>query len=298
MKIIERYGYGATFNDLIIEDDKITKVCKNEDGIQKIKNEIAFYDFVKKCSIDFPVVDIVGHVENGYIMKYLKDYIPLYKSQNLDVNMVYDKLKVLHDSYNLKVTKEYFISQLRSEIETKILTRYKMIESMVREYDFIKKVNGVNIMKFEELHKKIVDEIYKEVNSLEQYAFVPIHGDCQFNNILVKGESMVFIDPRGYFGKSSIFGMKEYDMAKVLFAISGYDEFDARLIESVDIYGDEIKVELNGVRTDIFNRPRLEVLLMLNIWLGNAHSFADNKYKMLYSYFISLYLGSLYFSKK
>jgi hypothetical protein len=32
--------------------------------------------------------------------------------------------------------------------------------------------------------------------------------------------------------------------------------------------------------------------------MGNAHSFADNKYKMLYSYFISLYLGSLYFSKK
>jgi hypothetical protein len=87
-------------------------------------------------------------------------------------------------------------------------------------------------------------------------------------------------------------------MAKVLFALSGYDEFDSRIVNTLDIRDKNVSIQLNSIVTDIFNRSKLEVLLMLNIWMGNAHSFIDNEYKMLYSYFISLYLGSLYFSKK
>jgi hypothetical protein len=296
MKLVQRCGYGGSFNDIFIDGDKIIKKCKHSGGVKKIENEITFYNFIKCSCVDFPVVNVVGYIDNGYIMEYLKDYEPLYKSKNIDFDLVYNKLNILHSSYELKVSKEYFMSQLYNEIDKKIIERYKIIEHVVSEYNFIKRVNGLDIMKFEELHKKINNEIHKEIDSLECYKFVPIHGDCQFNNILVKDGNIVFIDPRGHFGESSIFGMKEYDMAKVLFAISGYDEFDSRSIDNIDICDDELLIELKSLRTDIFNRPKLEVLLMLNIWMGNAHSFVNNKYKMIYSYFISLYLGSLYFS--
>ena len=36
----------------------------------------------------------------------------------------------------------------------------------------------------------------------------------------------MFIDPRGYFGRSKILGIKEYDLAKILYGISGYDTFN------------------------------------------------------------------------
>lgn len=298
MKVIKRCGYGASFNDLIIDGDKIIKKCKNLDGLKKIENEVIFYKFMTSSCIDFPVVDIIEYIEDGYIMKYLKNHIPLYKSENIDVDLVYRKLNILHNSYELRVSKEYYIQQLLIEIETKIINRYELIKIHTKEYDFITKVNGIQIMRFEDLLKQLNVEILSEINSMKSYTFVPIHGDCQFNNVLVKDGDIVFIDPRGHFGNSYIFGMKEYDLAKVLFAISGYDEFDSRAIESLDIRGDEMTIKLNSLKTDIFNRPKLEVILMLNIWMGNAHSFVHSKYKMIYSYFISLYLGSLYFSKK
>ena len=127
---------------------------------------------------------------------------------------------------------------------------------------------------------------------------IPIIFYLLFNIQPTYSNEIVFIDPRGYFGESSIFGMKEYDFAKVLFALSGYDEFDSREINSLDIHDNTISIRLNSLDTNIFNRPKLEVLLMLNIWMGNAHSFIENECKMIYSYFISLYLGSIYFSKK
>jgi len=294
MKVLQRLGYGASFNELTIDEGKIIKKCKNMYGLNKIKYEIEFYRFIKNRNIDFPVVKVLDVLDNGYIMEYLDNYKPLYKTQ-FNIDDVYKALHKLHDSLTLKVSKEYFMRQLNMEIDQKIHDRYNSIKDKVRVYDSITHVNGIRIIPFQDLLNRINGEIY---NLIDEYIFVPIHGDCQFNNILSNGNEIVFIDPRGYFGESSIFGMKEYDFAKVLFALSGYDEFDSREINSLDIHDNTISIRLNSLDTNIFNRPKLEVLLMLNIWMGNAHSFIENECKMIYSYFISLYLGSIYFSKK
>jgi thiamine kinase-like enzyme len=57
--------------------------------------------------------------------------------------------------------------------------------------------------------------------------FSTIHGDINFNNLLVDnvGE-LKLIDPRGYFGKSEIFGDPAYDIAKILYAYDGYDRIN------------------------------------------------------------------------
>ena len=48
-----------------------------------------------------------------------------------------------------------------------------------------------------------------------------------FSNIIVNTDDKIkLIDPRGYFGKSYIYGIKEYDYSKLIFALSGYDEFN------------------------------------------------------------------------
>ena len=60
--------------------------------------------------------------------------------------------------------------------------------------------------------------------------YTPFHGDCQLTNTLVDAKGAVFfIDPRGYFGKSKIFGDPRYDWAKVYYAIAGnFDQFNVK----------------------------------------------------------------------
>ena len=48
-------------------------------------------------------------------------------------------------------------------------------------------------------------------------AFVPIHGDPTFSNIIYSShnDKAYLIDPRGVFGNSQIFGDRYYDIAKL-----------------------------------------------------------------------------------
>jgi fructosamine-3-kinase len=173
-----------------------------------------------------------------------------------------------------------------------------MIEPIIEKYKYIKKVNNVEIISFHKLINMIQTQIYILINNKNDYFFVPIHGDCQFNNILYNNDKneIYFIDPRGYYGDSKIYGIPEYDYAKVLFALSGYDEFDNRQIDNLIINDDNIEIFIDMIDKNILKNNPFEVLLMLSIWLGNSHSFIKNENKAIYSYFISIYLGSLYFN--
>jgi aminoglycoside phosphotransferase len=70
-------------------------------------------------------------------------------------------------------------------------------------------------------------------NALEQLkcnSFSFIHGDCTFSNIMLKNSEVpVFIDPRGYFGFTELFGDPNYDWAKLYYSIAGnYDRFNLK----------------------------------------------------------------------
>ncbi len=282
---IPRNGYGSFYNELYIEGDNVIKFCKHPDGMEKIRNEISFFSFIKNNSINFPIVDVVSHSDDRYTMKFLDGY-PLYKNPT-NIEQVYKHLEQLHTSKTIEVSKDDFIKNIKLETEQKILDRFQSFE----DFNFIKKVNNFEILEFKKLLKKINELIFLHLP--EKFEIVPIHGDCQFNNIIVNSNNeMVFIDPRGYFGEYKIYGPKEYDYAKVLFALSGYDDFDNRDIESIDIEGDNINVELNIIDETIFEKLNLSSLLMCTIWLGNAHCFIHSKEKMVTSYFIALYVGS------
>lgn len=59
----------------------------------------------------------------------------------------------------------------------------------------------------------------------ERFCF--IHGDPTFSNMLITGDRIVFIDPRGYFGKTRLFGDPAYDWAKLLYSVlTNYDQFN------------------------------------------------------------------------
>jgi hypothetical protein len=46
------------------------------------------------------------------------------------------------------------------------------------------------------------------------------------SNMMIEDTTIKFIDPRGYFGKTKIFGLSEYDIGKILYSLSGFDIFN------------------------------------------------------------------------
>lgn len=73
-----------------------------------------------------------------------------------------------------------------------------------------------------------MNELEAKLDALQCSRFVLIHGDCTFSNILRRdtGEP-VFIDPRGYFGFTDLYGDERYDWAKLYYSIAGnYDLFN------------------------------------------------------------------------
>ena len=111
---------------------------------------------------------------------------------------------------------------------------------------------------------------------------------------------MYFIDPRGYFGNKKIYGIKEYDYAKLLFGISGYSIFDCKNISksqlTIDKYNIRIQLPVNHQIYKDYKKlkfNKLSMYLSLAIWLGNSHMFTDRN-KQLTSYFTSLFLCEKY----
>ena len=151
---------------------------------------------------------------------------------------------------------------------------------------------------FEDILKLIKSKIDYYISLKSDYIYVPIHGDCQFNNILYNTQNcdMIFIDPRGYFGSSIVFGIPEYDLAKVIFALTGYDVFDNMRIDALDIDGDNISMKNIFLEENPLHEESITKYLVLSIWLGNAHCFKNTPLKAIYSYYYAMYLGTLVYN--
>jgi hypothetical protein len=154
----------------------------------------------------------------------------------------------------------------------------------------------------------IIDTCYNNIrnNIISNYSL--IHGDCQFSNILFDemNDNIYFIDPRGYFGKSKLFGPKEYDYAKIIYALTGYDDFNNNNAFYIDICNNNLSYNfksynlllsnLNEITNkNIINKITLSYLII--IWLGLAQYNENNPLKCITSYYHSIYLFNYFYDK-
>lgn len=302
---LKRNGYGSAFNDIYISDTKVIKKSKNEYGHKKIRKEIIFYKFLIDNNIVFPIPHIYELNDTSYTMQNLKDYISLYKvfpnftynDKSAILDRIHNELNNLHTSSTISVSKMKFEECLIIETSVKILERIHDIKGLIDSYSHIKKVNGIILKSFDIIMATISQKIQIYTNSLCEYKLSIIHGDCQFNNILyntINGK-IAFIDPRGYYGSIDLYGIPQYDSAKILFALSGYDVFDNMDVIDLDIREDTLYIpNLFITNESFFKGDDIASILALSIWLGNAHCFKHNPQKAIYSYFYALYLCSSY----
>ena len=305
-----KQGYGEIYSKLIIKNNILIKESKNDLGRKKIQNEINFYNFILKNNINFPIPKIFNfqnNLKNNKIeMFYYKNYITLLdylikfnknKNKNIVIPNIFNYIDNLHSNSEKRLKKEEFRKIILLETIEKVRNRYLLIQKFIEKYDFIKKVNNIEIYSFNNILGKLEKILLKEIRNLEP-KLNPIHGDIHLNNILINPNTnqLIFIDPKGVFGNEKIYGLKEYDYSKFYFGLEGYSKFDFSIINNLDIYNDNINIKIDTfhINEKILNKKnKLIEILIIFIWMGNAHAFKCEKKKII-SYFFSLYLAKLF----
>lgn len=283
------------FNKLTTENDYIIKESVNEQGNEIIKKEINWYTNIDKFNF-IPSFEKI----NDYKFKMSKlDAKPLYKffnetsleKKNMYLGLIYDNLNLLHQR-TIQVSNDTIIEDILIESNTKILDRIEKIKPLLNYFD-IKYVNNIKVDDFTSVLTHLQDILLKDLPI--EYSF--IHGDCQFSNILGTDDKIYFIDPRGYFGKTLLYGDKDYDYAKVLYALTGYDAFNNNELFSFEIEKNNLVFEIKNNLIEELNiqlNERIKAWLVI-IWFGLAQYNSNNILKCIASYYNGFYWFNKFF---
>lgn len=273
-------NYGFVFNDIIIHDNIVKKTYKNPYGKWKINNEIRFYRFVEECQIPFKVPKLLDWQDGVLTIEFVKDsstltnMITAYNS-HFYMNEIINHLKPLH-AIIIPVSSEVVKRDLQIEIEKKVLNRFSEFDWNTSCILSIRCVNGRKIRNIN-VYCDLIKSKFSNIN-ITHYNL--IHGDVHLGNILCNCNTndLVFIDPRGYFGETELFGMREYDFAKLLFGLSGYSYFDTMEINTLKLENNNLDIDFIRGHEYIFENSEFDEvtkLLCLSIWLSNNSCFSN-----------------------
>ena len=129
-----------------------------------------------------------------------------------------------------------------------------------------------------------------------------IHGDSHMSNILIDNNNKIWlIDPRGYFGNTKLFGVKEYDISKIIYSLSGFDQINNNN-NYFFIINDKNNIDIN-INNNIDNYLHLfdmydkNMLINMTIlhWFGLADYIKNDIHKCISSYYYGIYLYHLYY---
>lgn len=228
------------FNCMEFEGDTIIKRGITEQGLKIARDEVAWYKHVK--SLGYKNIPEIYEYE-PLKMKCVRgrniwEYDCLTKSQKREI--LRKLIEALKDLHNLELPRPVNLQDVEDNFINKTFDRLSKVERLVpfADKEFIK-ING-------QYYKNVFfnkDELKEAVKSVYPDEFRLIHGDCTFSNIMFDTFDMkaVLIDPRGYFGKTKLYGDVDYDWAKLYYSIKGdYDQFNRKKF-TLDIKEKEVE---------------------------------------------------------
>ena len=318
------------FNSLsIIHTDKLLKKGLEENGKIIIQKEMEWFRYINNLENNsfihyLPI--IYEYYDSAYLMEYKRECIPLYQFLNrykneidatesvdeienkrIEYNIfkidilknVMSKLDLLHNIETINVSKKKFINNLKREVFDKVVNRKIKIDNLLNYFGNIKIVNNLTILPFEDILEKCKNILTIYYETVDEYQYSIILGDSTFSNILIDPNNLsniTFIDPRGYFGESLIHGPIEYDYAKILYSLSGYDTFNNGHFNIKSIDNDRLEMEIKSI--DIpdkilnyyFNKVHKAYVVI--IWLSLAEYCKNDIWKCLAAYYYGMYLGT------
>ena len=284
-----------------LKDNKLNKKCIDSYGKDLINIEIKYYKYISKYTLNFPKIFFYG--EDNFIMEQMQNCINLY---NIELNetiiqMLFNNIKKIHDCKTILVDKIVYDTNLKIEFNDKITKRLNEIKIIIN-YIKPEKVNNLVINQdINYVITELYEKIYKRLENNKEYHL--IHGDCQFSNVLYNTQmnDIFFIDPRGYFGDTLFFGIKEYDYSKILYALSGYDNFNNDDKYYFTFENDNLNTHINHTNLlkfkETFENNNIDFELcfymMILHWFGLASYNKHNINKCISSYYQGLYLYSI-----
>ncbi|ASD52027.1 hypothetical protein KNT64_gp075 [Pseudomonas phage PspYZU05] len=300
LKAHETPSLSREFNCVRIGQDKVSKTAVNKKGLELQAKELAWY----RQTISKSVPKILSILDTSFTMEKI-DGLPMYKFLNrapadLAIKTTSDILRSLEFSqYASSVSEETIKSDFKKEIIDKVLDRCKSIEPMLNAFGDITEVNGIKLGRLKPM-------LYQAYNHLIHYQlkmsidkkYRLIHGDPNFSNTFITKDQIKFIDPRGYFGNTELYGPRIYDEAKVLYALSGYDEFNASPDwGNIDVMsGGKCSILMHSLTDlDAQDFPQFNQyhhLWVAIIWIALAGYFKNNPIKSIAAYYHGMYLLS------
>ena len=216
------------FNSMEFNGDVIIKRGINEQGKKIAVDEVNWYKHVKNLGYE-NIPEIINY--EPLIMKRVQgkniyEYDCLTTSQKKEIlKKLIEALKQLH---NLESAKPVNIQDVEDNFINKTFDRINKVQKLIpfADKEFIK-ING-NYYKNVFFNK---EELINEIKEFYPKEFRLIHGDCTFSNMMFDTYNMkaILIDPRGYFGKTKLYGDVDYDWAKLYYSLKGeYDQFNIK----------------------------------------------------------------------
>lgn len=275
------------FNSVAISSDYVVKTALNEKGRQLQDQELAWYSAVNSSAVP-KIIDVhKSKSTNSFKMERIfgTPLFEVYTSELLDD--VLDTLKFIGPSLNVEYKTK--VEDYQYEVIDKVLARCSEIQGLIDSFGAIKYVNGVKIGRLSTMLKQAYSHlIYEAINN----PYYIIHGDPNFSNLMLDSNGIRLIDPRGYFGKTKLYGPRIYDEAKVLYALSGYDEFNADpMWGGLSIDGESATVSIKEL--DNFFNPKFTSfhrLWVAVIWIALAGYFKNNPLKAVSAYYYGMHL--------
>ena len=242
MRVREKADSAREFNSVEFVGDYVLKQATNDQGKAIIEREIKWYqtldELVEKRQAPRPSVPKtwISTDKSGFFMSRVKG-VPIWKAwaglSPVDRRYVFNQ--IIEQQQNIfklgqrPVAPEQVRRDVGVEACEKLLGRYAEIKGVIDTFGPITHVNGLQLSgrSVETIINLLGERLQKfYAENPPEYGF--IHGDLQMSNSMVDLDTLkvTIIDPRGYFGKTIGAGLADYDRAKLLYALDGYDLFN------------------------------------------------------------------------
>jgi len=297
------------FNNLIdLPDNILEKRSTCTYGNSIIANEMSFYKYISLDNIpeifefgfDFFKIKKISNSSNVIDVFNNSDI----ESQKKLIQNILIEIEKIHAIEKMSVKQSVLLEDIKIEFYDKVLNRLDNIRQLLSYFNNIKSINKVGI-KYN--HTYIINDVYEKIRAYvlkNELEYNIIHGDPHMSNTLIDTKNKLwFIDPRGYFGNTKLFGLKEYDIGKIIYSLSGFDEINNNT-NHFFIIDDKNNIDTN-INNNIDNYLHLfdkydkNMLINMTIlhWFGLTDYSKNNIHKCISSYYYGIYLYHLYYEK-
>lgn len=264
------------FNQISVDGGLVVKKCIDKNYYRLIAREAYWYREVQVRGIEGVTPRLYDYNDE---MKFMKmDFIPgecVYKALN------YDNYHDVFDSIKSQLEKLHSVEQ---EVGDKVLLRDAKLEFYTKPIERCQKIAPM-LVSYDE--KDLTETIQQAWDIIEENikgeTYSLTHGDLNMSNMLWTGEEVKFIDPRGYFGQTECFGLREYDYAKILYALTGFDKFNADpfIYYSKGVF--DMPKDMSSLAPSWLNKPLYKIMVG-TIWVSLTSYIGQDVYKSNISY--------------